>query len=89
MKGSVLRKRYILIHSEYGINGIDKYLYNHYSVKRKYKNNNFAIFMCNQFNKDIIIKMLEKKGYGVIYVSGTIKKCKKIMNAFIEKNILQ
>ena len=45
--------------------------------------------MCNQFNKDIIIKMLEKKGYGVIYVSGTIKKCKKIMNAFIEKNILQ
>ncbi len=87
MKGSILRKRYVLIYSEYGINGIDKYLYNFYSIKRKYKNSNFAIFMCNQFNKDYIIKIIEKKGYDVVYVSGTIKKCKKIMNGFIENKI--
>lgn len=89
LKGSILRKRYILIHSKYSINGIDKYLYKFYNIKRKYKNDSFMIFLCDQFNKDNIIKIIEKKGYDVIYVSGTIKKCKKIMNNFIEKNIVE
>ncbi len=59
---------------------LDKYLFSSFGVKRKFKNKNYRIDLANQFNKNPIIKKIELKGYKVVYVSGTIKKCKKVMD---------
>ena len=37
LKGSVIRKRYILVFWESESEKMDKYLYNYYEIKRKYK----------------------------------------------------
>ncbi len=64
------------------VNGeeLDKYLFSSFGLKRKFKNKNYRIYLVNQFNKNIIIKKIELRGYKVVYVSGTIKKCKRVMN---------
>jgi RNase P/RNase MRP subunit POP5 len=77
LKGSVIRKRYILVYWEAESERMDRYLYNYYQIKRKYKNGNFSIYLCNQLNKMTICKIIKGKGGKIISVSGTIKKCKK------------
>ncbi|SMD30234.1 hypothetical protein [Picrophilus oshimae] len=75
MKSSIYRKRYILIKGN-----VDYRHLSGYGVKVKFNDNNYTIVLANQFNKDLIIRLLRKSGHDVIYVSGTIKKCKKIMS---------
>jgi len=66
---------------------MDRYLYNYYEVKRKFKNENFSIYMCTQLNKSTICSIILEKGGNIITVSGTIKKCKKSLSSYIEKDI--
>ncbi len=87
MKGSIIRKRYILVFWESGSERMDRYLYNYYEVKRKYKNENFSIYLCNQLNKSTISSIILKKGGNIITVSGTIKKCKRLLLYHLENNL--
>ncbi len=75
VKSSIYRKRYILVKG----NIEHKYILD-YGVKIKFSNDGYTILLANQFNKDTIIRLLKRYGYDVVYVSGTIKKCKKIMS---------
>ncbi len=84
LKGSVIRKRYILVLWEYEPEKMDRYIYNYYQVKRKYRNNNFSVLMCNQLNKKAVCNIIEKKGGKIITVSGTIKKCKASIGDIID-----
>jgi uncharacterized protein (DUF1330 family) len=87
LKGSVIRKRYVLVLWESGAEKNDRYIYNSYQVKRKYRNNNFSILMCNQMNKNTICDIIEKRGGKVIAVSGTIKKCKSHMDGIVNNQV--
>ncbi len=73
LKGSVIRKRYILVFWESESEKMDKYLYNYYEIKRKYKKGNFSIYLCNQLNKSTICGLITRKGGNIVTVSGTIK----------------
>ena len=87
MKGSIIRKRYVLVLWESEPEKMDRYIYNCYQVKRKYKNNNFSILLCNQLNKITVYNAIEKKGGKIITVSGTIKKCKQSLESNINHAI--
>ena len=87
LKGSVIRKRYILVFWESESEKMDKYLYNYYEIKRKYKKGNFSIYLCNQLNKSTICRLISRKGGNIVTVSGTIKKCKKSLSYTMENNI--
>jgi len=86
LKGSLIRKRYVLVFWESEPERMDRYLYNYYEVKRKYRTENFSIYMCNQLNKPTICSIIREKGGNIITVSGTIKKCKKALSHRIENN---
>ncbi|MCL4312329.1 MAG: hypothetical protein M1462_07915 [Candidatus Thermoplasmatota archaeon] len=87
LKGSVIRKRYILVFWESESEKMDKYLYNYYEIKRKYKKGNFSIYLCNQLNKSTICGLITRKGGNIVTVSGTIKKCRKSLSYTMENNI--
>jgi RNase P/RNase MRP subunit POP5 len=87
LKGSVIRKRYVLVFWETEPEKMDRYLYSYYQIRRKYREENFSIYLCNQLNKIAICKIIQEKGGNVITVSGTIKKCKKALLYKIESNI--
>ncbi|WP_337860809.1 hypothetical protein [Ferroplasma sp.] len=89
MKGSVIRKRYILALWDSEPEKMDRYLYSSYQIKRKFKKENFSIYLCNQLNKSTICRIIEEKGGNIIIVSGTIKKCKRALLNAIESNIHQ
>ncbi|KPV47197.1 MULTISPECIES: hypothetical protein [Acidiplasma] len=86
MKGSIYRKRYILAYSENG-DELDKYLFYSMGIKRKYRYKNYRIYLANQFNRNNVIKKIEYHGGRVEYVSGTLKKCKKILGSEIIKTL--
>ncbi|MEM0139547.1 MAG: hypothetical protein QXZ44_02915 [Ferroplasma sp.] len=82
MKGSLIRKRYILVFWEVSSASADRDLYNYYGIKRKYRNDKFCIYMCNQLNRNSTMKIIRNKGGYTIITSGTIKKCKNAISKF-------
>ncbi len=87
LKGSVIRKRYVLVLWESEAEKNDRYIYNCYQVKRKYRNNNFSILMCNQMNKKTVCDIIEKRGGKIVTVSGTIKKCRSCMDSIVNNPV--
>ncbi len=87
LKGSTIRKRYILVLWDSDAEKNDRYIYNYYQVKRKYRNNNFSVLMCDQLNKKAVCSIIEKRGGKIITVSGTIKKCKASMINVIDHSV--
>ncbi len=87
LKGSLIRKRYILVYWESPT--IDKYLYTYYGIKRKYRHDKFSIYLCSQLNRNAIEKIINDRGGKTIITSGTIKKCKKTMSKYVENPVLK
>ena len=85
MKGSPFRKRYVLIYGENlqgALAGLDRELFRIFRSKRKYVEQNYAIYLTNQFNRDSLVQFVNTriKGVSTIITSGTIKKCKNEMS---------
>ncbi len=83
MKGSLLRKRYILIRAD-GDNGILEYarreLYRKFGCKEKFRDGSFMIVLADQFTKDKAIDHINSiSGLKTVLTSGTVKKLKKTM----------
>ena len=83
MKGSLLRKRYILIRAD-GDNGILEYarreLYRKFGCKEKFRDGSFMIVLADQFTKDKAIAHINStSGLKTVLTSGTVKKLKKTM----------
>lgn len=94
MKGSIFRKRYVLIYGEnlsQKIRLLEKELYRIYRSKRKYSENNYAIFLTNQFYKESLTEFISKnfKDVEILTVSGTIKKCKTIIKRHKEQQSIE
>ncbi|MCL4350264.1 MAG: hypothetical protein M1535_02300 [Candidatus Thermoplasmatota archaeon] len=85
MKCSPYRKRYILIQVVNRQQGdfLVKNLGKIFHVKEKYRDQKHSIILTDQFLKDQVCLQIQKNGDSamVITVSGTIKKCKKMMQA--------
>lgn len=89
MKGSLLRKRYILIRAD-GDNGILEYarreLYRKFGCKEKFRDGSFMIVLADQFTKDKAIAHINSiSGLKTVLTSGTVKKLKKTMEKTMEK----
>ncbi|MCL6090903.1 MAG: hypothetical protein M1393_07690 [Candidatus Thermoplasmatota archaeon] len=85
MKGSPFRKRYVLIYGENlqgTLSTLDRELSRIFRSKRKYVEQNYAIYLTNQFNRDALVQFVNTriKGVTTITTSGTIKKCKSGMS---------
>jgi hypothetical protein len=81
LKGSVYRKRYVLI--KQGIEGnlemaLDK-IRAKFGSKLKFREGDYAIVLTDQFQKDNLCSYIENglNDIAIITVSGTIKKCKE------------
>ncbi len=89
MKGSEIRKRYILLHSESldrVIVALDSGL-SKIGCKRKFRNRSYAIYLTDQYNKDRAINIINtSQGARTIITSGTIKKCKEAMKNGIRED---
>ena len=84
MKGSEIRKRYIVLQSHKLsslLPGLEKDLTRMFRARRKFLNGTYAIFLTNQFQKDQVISYIEENYREVetLVTSGTIKKCKKFI----------
>ncbi len=89
MKGSELRKRYIVIHSPKFsslLPDLEKNLSRMFRARRKFLNGTYAIFLTNQFQKDQVISYIGENYRDVetLVTSGTIKKCKKFIDLHSE-----
>lgn len=82
MKGSNIRKRYILLKANNeNLNATVNDLYRKFGTKLKWINGDNAIVLTDQFQKDVICQYIQNKtGVSIITVSGTIKKCKSLLN---------
>lgn len=86
MKGSEIRKRYIVLYSPKMatlLPALEKDLSKFFRARRKHVNGPYAIFLTNQFMKDQFISFV-KQNYGSVeplVTSGTIKKCKKFIES--------
>ncbi|WP_297217935.1 hypothetical protein [Thermoplasma sp.] len=79
MKGSVIRKRYILVWSSKQ-EELSRDLFRTFRCKVKFHHGDFAIYLATQFNKDRVIQFINSyDGSRSIITSGTIRKCKKKM----------
>lgn len=89
MKGSLLRKRYILIRAESDISILEyarRELYRKFGCKEKFRNGSFMIVLADQFTKDKAISHINGiAGLKTVLTSGTVKKLKKTMEAIIEE----
>ena len=81
MKGSLYRKRYVLIKEENngGLEIALNRIRSKFGSKVKFRQDCYAIVLTDQFQKDNLCHFIEKElaGIAVITVSGTIKKCKE------------
>ena len=86
LKGSITRKRYILVFYGNNIEALLKMensLIRLFNIKKKFKADGFYIFLTDQFKKQKICSYinLNCEGITIETASGTIKKCKeKIKN---------
>lgn len=89
MKGSEIRKRYVLVYSsslDIVLRQLDSNLAK-LGCKRKFRNGSYAIYLANQYNRDHVIDSINKiNNVRAVITSGTIKKCKKVMSEDIKKN---
>lgn len=60
---------------------LEKNLYREFGAKRRFAQGAYSIFLSNQFSKDQLIEFVGERYKGVytIITSGTIKKCKSVM----------
>ena len=87
MKGSEIRKRYIVLYSQKlqaVLLSLDRDLSKLFRARRKRIDGPYVIFLTNQFQKDQLISFVELNYREVapLVTSGTMKKCKK----FIERH---
>ncbi len=82
MKGSKIRKRYILLNANNdNLRGTVSDLYRRFGTKLKWINGDHAIILTDQFQKEAICQYLQNKTcVSIITVSGTIKKCKSFLD---------
>ncbi len=84
MKGSAIRKRYILVRGT----GTDEMkpsldaILSRFGARTKYTASGYAILLTDQYQKDSLCRYIEENipSLHVITVSGTIKKCKSYIN---------
>ena len=94
MKGSEIRKRYILLHSKKMtpvLANLEKELFSVFRSKSKFADKEYAIFLTNQFNKNKFIEFI-RHGFPTVetvVTSGTIKKCKTIMESHRSAGLLK
>jgi hypothetical protein len=81
MKGSLLRKRYILIRADNDNSTLEiarRDLYRKFGCKEKFREGPFMIVLADQFTKDKAIGHINSiPGLKSVLTSGTIKKLKK------------
>lgn len=81
MKGSLYRKRYILLKEEApgGLDGALNQIRMKFGSRVKFREGIYAIVLTDQFQKDALCRFVnaDLKGASVVTVSGTIKKCKE------------
>ena len=82
MKGSIYRKRYILVYADMDqrrISALDKNLFRIFRCRKKYSEQKYLIFLTNQFLREQVVEYINEnfRPAMVLTVSGTIKKCKK------------
>ncbi|MCW6168689.1 MAG: hypothetical protein LVQ96_02650 [Thermoplasmatales archaeon] len=89
MKGSEIRKRYVLVYSS-SLDSVLRQMDSNLTklgCKRKFRNNFYAIYLANQYNRDDVIDSINMiDNVRTIITSGTIKKCKDVMNEDIKRN---
>ncbi len=81
MKGSLYRKRYVLLKAENDgslDSGLDQIRLK-FGSRMKFREGAYAIVLTDQFQKDALCRFVTVglKGVSVVTVSGTIRKCKK------------
>lgn len=91
MKGSEIRKRYIVIYSQKMqsvLPSLDRELSKYFRSRRKHLSGQYAIFLTNQFQKDQFISFVKQNYRGVetLLTSGTIRKCKKFIESHRESS---
>ncbi len=88
MKGSPFRKRYVLLRCKDSdiMKDIEKFAAERYRARIKLAENGFLILLTNQFQKESLCSHIESyfRSAKVITVSGTIRKCMKIMSNQID-----
>jgi len=89
LKGSEIRKRYILLYSEnlQNILGTLDAGLARGGCKRKFRNDGYAIYLANQNNRDRAIDFINGlPDVRTVITSGTIRKCKSVMKKHIREN---
>lgn len=86
MKGSEIRKRYIVLYSsrmQAILPSLEKDLSMAFRARRRHISGPYAIFLTNQFQKDQVISFVKQKYRDIdtLVTSGTIKKCKKFIQS--------
>ncbi|MGC8609097.1 MAG: hypothetical protein ACP5UV_04405 [Thermoplasmata archaeon] len=79
MKGSAIRKRYIIVKGEKNfLDPIIVAVYRKFGCKVKYRNERYCIILANQINKESVISFISGFGnYQTIKTCGTMLKCRK------------
>ncbi|MEM0157661.1 MAG: hypothetical protein QXN26_06325 [Thermoplasmataceae archaeon] len=85
LKGNPLRKRYVLVrigNLQRRAAFIDRDLYRLFHAKRKYAQNDYAIYLTDQFTSAHFVSYFNEKisDAETMYVSGTIRKCRKVIS---------
>ncbi|KAA8923115.1 hypothetical protein [Thermoplasma sp.] len=79
MKGSIIRKRYILVRSSKQ-DDLSRDLFRNFRCKIRFHEGEYAIYLATQFNKDRVIRFINAYGDSrTIITSGTIRKCKSMI----------
>lgn len=83
LKGSPIRRRYILLQvgSEAVLQEAMSRAYHRYRCRTRFTSGNYGIVLTDQFHKEAVCDFLESSfpNLRIITVSGTIRKCKKMM----------
>ncbi|CAC11996.1 hypothetical protein [Thermoplasma acidophilum] len=86
MKGSIIRKRYILVQS-LRHETLSADLFRNFRCKIKFRSGDYAIYLATQFNKNKVINFIESYGDSrTIITSGTIRKCKSKLPGWHSKS---
>jgi hypothetical protein len=87
VKGSIYRKRYVLVYADTGpekAKSMEKQLFRLFRCKRKYHEHPYLIFLTNQFQREDVVAFINRDpSFRTLTVSGTIRKCKKVMKEHI------
>jgi hypothetical protein len=88
MKGSLFRKRYILLNCEDSdiMQAVEKFAMERYRARIKLRENRYIILLTNQFQKESLCSNIESmfRSARIVTVSGTIRKCLRIMKDQID-----